>query len=257
MKKLFIVISCICVLIGSTVGLVFFMTSEMTKTADTFLSDIQLKNFSNAYSHLSNDFQNTISEPEFTSFLTTSSLASTQKFSWNSRSISGSIGELQGSITTSTGNTINLQSVLIKEDGTWKIFSLFIPQAGIVTHPSGKLPDNTKLVALIDTSLLKFAESVNAKDFSAFHSHIAYIWQKQTSIEQFKQIFQPFVDKEINMLPAINSYTPIFEPLPIINEEDILVVQGHYPTQPQLQFKLKYIYEGIKWKLMGINVDIK
>ncbi len=43
-----------------------------------------------------------------------------------------------------------------------------------------------------------------------------------------------------------------------LDENEWLVFQGHYPTEPSaVYFELKYADEGGVWKLVGINVNIE
>ena len=66
------------------------------------------------------------------------------------------------------------------------------------------------------------------------------------------------MDANINLVPALKNHSPKFDVEPTVNEDGILVLEGHYPTKPsRLMFKLSYIYEGVDWKLVGTNVNIK
>lgn len=113
-------------------------------------------------------------------------------------------------------------------------------------------------MALTDNTMLKFAESVNAKDFSAFHEFISQLWQKEYSVEQLNEAFKVFIELEINLVPALNSYDPIFDADPYINQDGVLILEGHYPTKPsKIMFKNKYIKENGVWKLSGVSINIK
>ncbi len=40
-------------------------------------------------------------------------------------------------------------------------------------------------------------------------------------------------------------------------EGAVLIIRGRYPTRPsEIRFQLKYIQEGISWRLIGTKVDI-
>ena len=120
---------------------------------------------------------------------------------------------------------------------------MFKPVAGLVQNdPSGKLPPIDELMKLTDESLMKFANSVNAKDFKEFYSYVARLWQKQTTVEKFTEIFDPFVNAGINIMPVLKNTNPIFDVEPSINGDGVLILEGHYTSQPsKLMFKLKYI----------------
>ena len=41
------------------------------------------------------------------------------------------------------------------------------------------------------------------------------------------------------------------------DDDGALVIKGSYPTTPNVfKFRHRYIYEGIGWKLVGLNVSI-
>ena len=121
----------------------------------------------------------------------------------------------------------------------------------LARYPAAEL----KTLAL--DSLLLFNTAIQTKSFESFYGKIAKLWQKEATPEQLLEIFQSFIDKEINIAP-IAKLEPTFEGTPAINEDGFLVIKGSYPTQPsKVSFQLKYVYEDESWKLVGINVQVK
>ncbi|MFV2005241.1 MAG: hypothetical protein ACC650_08530 [Gammaproteobacteria bacterium] len=258
MKKVAIILAGIAVFIGISIGAVFMMTSGMTDTATAFFTDIRAKDYPKAYSYFSEDFKSNTSQKEFVKFLEKSSLLNFKDSSWGSRSISGGKGSLVGSVTTESGGVVPITLGFIKENETWKIYSIYKPRSGISQDDEvGKIPSSEELVELTNESMLKFAESVNASDFKIFHSYISNLWRKQFTVEKFNTTFKSFIDAKINLVPALNTTSPVFDSKPSLNTDGVLTLEGHYPTTPsQLKFKLKYIFEGISWKLIGTSVYI-
>ena len=86
------------------------------------------------------------------------------------------------------------------------------------------------------------------------------IWQKQISAERFKQEFQAFIDKRVD-ISAISSEEASFSPAPSIDKVGnmkMLVMKGSYDISPSpTTFELKYIPDGKEWKLFGIDVRTK
>lgn len=259
MKKTAIIILSIVAFIAVLVGVVFMMTSGITDTAEDFFTEIKAENYTKAYTYLSEDFKANTSEDDFIKFLGNSALLNFKETSWSSRSMSGGKGELDGSVITETGGVIPIKVGFIKENDDWKIYSLYKPEAGLVqNNSSGKLPETDELMKITDESLLKFAHSVNSKDFSEFHSYISNLWRKQITVDELNEIFKPFTDAEINLVTALNTYNPQFDVNPAINEDGVMILEGHYPTQPSvIIFKLSYIYEGIGWKLIGTDINVQ
>ena len=114
-----------------------------------------------------------------------------------------------------------------------------------------------ELKTLALDSLLLFNAAIQTKSFENFYVKIAKLWQKEATPEQLLEIFQSFIDKEIN-IASIAKLAPTFEGTPTVNEDGLLVIKGSYPTQPsKVVFQLKYVYEDENWKLVGINVQVK
>ena len=259
MKKFLKILTGILVFIAVVIGIVFFLTSGMTDNATAFFNEVKAKNYDAAYDYLSEDFKASTPKEDFVSFLDRSALINFKETSWGERSFSGNQGELDGSVITDNGGVIPIKIGFIKENDEWKIYSIFKPKAGLTEdNAAGKIPPADALMKLTDESLMAFASAVNAKDFTEFHSDISNLWQKQITAHELGEIFKAFTDGNINMVPALKTHNPVFDAEPLINSDGVMVLEGHYPTQPsKLLFTLKYIYEGVGWKLIGISVNIK
>lgn len=259
MKIFLAIVAGVVMFIAIAVGAVFYMTSGMTGTATAFFNDIKAQKYSAAYNYLSEDFRANTSQSQLKNFLDKNDLLHFKDTSWGEREISGGRGHLTGTVTTDTGGSIPIKLGFVKEKGVWKIFSIRKPQPGVATSDQGaKLPSNEELVKLTDESMRQFAEAVNAKNFAKFRAYVSHLWQRQYSVKKFNTIFKPFIDANINILPALRASAPQFDTKPSINENGLLEIDGHYPTSPsRIYFKLKYIYEGLDWKLAGIYVNIK
>ena len=148
----------------------------------------------------------------------------------------------------------------IKEDGVWRIFSLNTERGGLNKQQANQLvsmPENSELVKLVNETMLAFAKSVNAANMQQFYDHTAVALQNQTSPDQLKTIFKAFIDQQINML-GLQQLSPEFVNGPVINDENVLQINGHYPSKPlRVTFEHKYVKEGTAWKLVAINVDAK
>lgn len=128
----------------------------------------------------------------------------------------------------------------------------------VVAHAqSPKVPPQRELKALTRESMLAFDRAIQAKDFTSFHKHISQLWREQITPAKLKSIFETFIEQEID-LAAIAPVEPVFDEAPAIDDDGVLVLQGHYPTAPSVvQFRLKYVNEKSAWKLVGIKVDVK
>ena len=119
------------------------------------------------------------------------------------------------------------------------------------------VPSEKELKTLTHDSLLAFNKAVQAKDFTAFHKQISALWREQITPAKLKSIFQTFIDQEIDLDPII-PLEPVFDEPAKIDDDEVLVLNGHYETRPSVvQFRLKYLNEESQWKLVGIKVDVK
>lgn len=255
MKRTIKILAGIAAVIAIGLGVVFWMTSGMTDSANALFASIKAKEFEKAHQYLAQEFRAATSREEFEQFLSRSTLDTVKQTSWSGRSISGDRGELDGSVETATGATIPLKLKFVRENDQWKVFSIHKPRAGIAEYDEN-LPAESELVALTNESMLKFAQAVQAGDFSAFHAYVSRLWQREYTVQKFEEVFKVFLDAGVNMVPAVRKNAPAFDQVPEI-KDNILIMKGHYPTRPsRIQFQLKYIYEGLGWKLVGTQVNI-
>jgi hypothetical protein len=118
-----------------------------------------------------------------------------------------------------------------------------------------KVPSETELKSMTLDTLLTFNKGVQAKDFTGFYKEIAKLWQEQTSPEKLQGLFQDFIDKKLDISP-IKKLEPVFNKPAEINSDDVLVINGYYPTTPKrVVFRLQYLQEEGDWKLVGIKLD--
>lgn len=82
------------------------------------------------------------------------------------------------------------------------------------------------------------------------------MWKREVDAEKLKEAFRPFWENDID-LSVLENFSPVFDGAPSLDENGVLAIKGHYPTQPsQVLFELKYILEGVNWKLVGTNINV-
>lgn len=150
-------------------------------------------------------------------------------------------------------NKITFKLQYFSEKGAWKIVGINVQMFPVIEN-TGKAPSEKEAKALALESLLAFNQSLQEKNFDSFYEQIGTIWRKEITSQKLKEIFQPFIDKDVD-ISSIKKVQPKFETKPAISEDGVLVLKGEYPTQPsKVVFTLKYMYELESWKLVGINV---
>lgn len=237
----------------------FGLTQGAVKSADNFLGLIGAGKIAEAYESASATLKSQQTLDAFTKSVTTLGLTDFSSVSWSNRKTENDRAYLEGSAKTRAGGTIPLNAELVKESGNWKVISLTAPQSGVSSTQSGgrqQVPSDDKSKALILASLLDFNKAIRDKSFEHFHASISRAWQEQITPDKLKEVFQQFIDKQLDLSP-ITKVDPVLTDAPQLNSDGLLVLEGYYPTQPlKVNFKLKYIYEHPAWKLFGINVNV-
>ncbi|HEV2842943.1 MAG TPA: TIR domain-containing protein [Chthoniobacterales bacterium] len=110
--------------------------------------------------------------------------------------------------------------------------------------------------ALARDTLLAFNNAVQEKSFAGFYrEQTSPTFRKQFSLEKFSAAFQVFIEKGYD-ISNIAKAEPVFDPAPAVDSDGVLVLKGHYATRPnKVTFLLRYLREGSRWKVLGINVQ--
>ena len=258
MKKFLKILLILFLIIILGVAAAFYFTAGLPKAADQFFSAVKDKQMDQAYSLVSEDFKSGTSKEQLQQFLQASSLNNYASASWDSRSINGGRGTLKGIVTSVEGFKVPLEMSFVKTDSGWKIHSIRKPTSGVSeTTQTLKVPDEAELVALVNDSMGAFGGAVKARSMVTLHDQISSVWQKQVTVEQLDQAFGTFYGNPFDF-SSLEGLKPAFTGEPMINGDGVLNVSGFYPTaQYRLVFELKYFKEGLSWKLLGINVQVK
>ncbi len=107
-------------------------------------------------------------------------------------------------VKTENGGTVPLTLKFLKEDEQWKIFAINKPRVGLLDQYS-TIPNESELIDLTNESMLKFAQAVKAKNFTDFHVYVSTLWQMQFTAQKFEEIFKVFLDKNIDMVAAVQN----------------------------------------------------
>lgn len=264
-KKIFLGIGIVAALVAVILGVVFYATSDFPKTANSFLSLVAQGNTAEAYRSTAREFQAGTSKQEFDQFLRATSLTEYETASWSSRSIENDRGTLEGTVTTKSGGKIPMRIEFIKEDGGWKIYSLYKPKGGLtgesgVTEVKPTLPADDEAKRLAHESLVSFHQALKEKNFTAFYQSVSPIWKKQTDAVELQKNFQSFIDGQLDLSGVVAAPIQFVEP-PSMDENNVLILRGQVPEIPDqsstLTFELNYHPDEGAWKLVGISVKVR
>lgn len=123
-----------------------------------------------------------------------------------------------------------------------------------------EIPTEDEMQDIVRATLLDFNDAIKRADFTDFHKTIAKKWQEQITPEKFKQSFNTFVEKKLD-ISNVKTEKASFTSGPKIDKSrrmTELIVEGRYNITPiPFKFKLNYIPEGKDWKLYGIELDTR
>jgi hypothetical protein len=134
------------------------------------------------------------------------------------------------------------------------LLSLLLVPLGLFAQT---LPSEREQKALVLKTLLAFNQAVQEKSFADFRrEQLSPRFREQFSLEKFTAVFQAFIDGEYD-ISGIAQAEAIFDVTPEIDDDGVLLLEGHYPTRPsKVLFRLKYVHGASGWKLLGINVRV-
>lgn len=256
---------------AAIVAVVFWATAGLPEAADGFFKKLAAKDYPGALALTTADFKASTSADALAEFARSNGLDGYASASWSSRSIDGSTGKLEGSLTVTDGGVVPVSVTLVKSDGQWLIQNVEKSAAGLSTSstdtspeaapkadvpPTPALPSEDEQRALVKETLSAFAQSINADDFSILHATLATPFQEQISVEQLRESFAEFVDEEID-LSVLDSLTPELDAQSGFDVDGALLLVGSFPTEPsKVGFTLRYVSEADQWRLLKINVKV-
>ena len=117
-----------------------------------------------------------------------------------------------------------------------------------------KVPGERALEALVKATLLTWNDANVTGNYTVFHAKLSKPFRDQFPPDRLKQIFRKFADKDID-IDVVAALKPVYQPVPAIDGDGKLVVNGYFPTEPmRVIFALEFIPSDGEWKLIGINV---
>ena len=238
-----------------------------------FFLEIGESHFQKAYDNTAFAFQARTSFKNFEATTRAMGLtAGTVSCDWTQEVPADREVKLVGEVTAANGATVPVILTVLRERGSWRVFSLHTPgeagareadpfsllgKGGSLTQLANReIPSEKTLHKLVLDNLLLFNHGVQKRSFAEFYSKVSLAWRAQLTETQLKEAFKPFIEAKVD-ISAIRNLTPIFDVPPEINVDGLLLLRGHYDTMPQRTFfSLRFSYEFPFWKLYGVEVQI-
>jgi len=234
-------------------------TAGLVETADHFFATAKTGNVPGVRTFLSAAFNRNNTDAGLRAILDHSGIARVQDVSWQSRSVENGHGRLQGELRTTDGDRFPLELLLVKEGEAWRIDTIHKTLVGDDDPPAstsgGTLPTNAQQVAMVRAAMHDFAVSVHDKSMAHFRDTVSNLWQSQVDVATLDNAFRNVLESGADF-SIVDRMSPEFDAQPALDDNGMLVIQGHYATRPmELTFVQKYVREGVEWKLFGLHVD--
>lgn len=256
-KILLMVIGGIVLVIVGFIAVVFFLTDEAADGANELLAQLAAGDVRGAYDAAAPQLRERQSFEAFADATASLGLERFADASWTSREITSDRATVEGTVTLTDGNEVDMRVELVETDDVWQV-ATFTTTAANGAINGGGLPDLPSLDqtrALVQTTLGAFSDALVGADFTDFHAGISALWRSQITAEGLQAAFQGYIDGGVT-LTGIAQMQPEFSMPPARDSDGALLLLGYMPTNPNtLYFRLRYIYEHPEWRLIGINFD--
>lgn len=255
------------------VGLMFWLTGDITRAGNDFFAAVQKKDIDSAYALLSEDFQADVTKEELRSYLDANALNNIIETSWSSRSVTGNKGELEGTVTTAQGSMIPLKLRLIKSKTGWLINAIEKENSGFTDHSNSSkegslsrtepnqiipsLPPVEDQIRLVKDTTNTFVKALTEKDMQLLHDQGSKKFRNVNSAESLMSTFADFKMHQQEMM-LLEETTPGLRNPVRQDRFGRMIVEGYHEMKSKvLIFDYFYELEDSKWKIDEIGIGVE
>lgn len=117
------------------------------------------------------------------------------------------------------------------------------------------LPSQAELVGMVGQSILSFNEALRTKDFEPFYRIISHRWQTETTPAMLANDYAAMAERKLDFSPVASS-VPKLHPEPFVSGTGMLIVEGSYPVEPRIVFRISYVTDNSTWKLATLWANV-
>lgn len=121
-----------------------------------------------------------------------------------------------------------------------------------ITNENDRIFVNT----LIKSSLISLNQANQTNNYSVVRALGSPGFQSNNSEEDLEAIFTDIREAGLDF-SAISEYEPIFTSDPVLDESNNLLVQGRFPTNPNIEFNLLYQLVNGQFRIDTLTVGIQ
>ncbi len=166
---------------------------------------------------------------------------------------------LAGTLTFA-GAALPSSFMLVSQSGSWRVAKALVNVApkpvGNVLRPA--LPEEKAILSLVRGTMATFGRALSSGNYAELHTSFAEGWKDQISEDELADAFSSLAGQGGLDLAALATATPSFTPTPVIDDQNLLVVQGSYGKVSPLRFDIRYAYQEKRdqWKLAGLYMRL-
>ena len=150
---------------------------------------------------------------------------------------------------------VNFQFAFARIEEEWKPVRVNLEVPASENKSKFQLPDLSEIEQAVITATRDFGQSVADKDFAAFHGKTYSKFQEKFSVEKFTEYFKSFFKADAD-LSWLKDTKPVFDVSPAINFSGFVTVEGHFPSEPRVNFRYIFVLEDEVWKVSTVNLSI-
>ncbi len=240
---------------------------------NNFFDEMSHQHYRQAYESASELMKVKFSETAFEALARDFGMGNFISCTWTAESVTKKEATLKGQFLARNNENTIFIATMLKESDRWKVFSIQVvsPQDPAKTFDifsrftqsmtfndafTRPVPADEEVRKLVDETMNKFNECLHERDFKPFYDYSSAAWQAKTTEEQVYRAFKPYLDNNAT-LDAIKNVKMIFDEPPRLNSDGYLTVNGYYPTEHRVVFRLQYTFELPKWKIVGVTISIQ
>jgi hypothetical protein len=254
-KTIFWILGGAVVVIAAIIGVVFYATSGVTRTADDFFAKARGGDMAAVYAMTSAELRNTADPAKLASFIKANRFDKVAKTSWSSRSIENNIGTLDGSVTLDDGGVIPLHMQLVSEGGAWKVSLIKLAEAGVSGGADGErgtMPADSEIANLVRSHTGVFLDGVRQNDISYFKQY----WVDDVSEAELKNLIA-IMRQAPDAADALRDARPVVEQAQPL-ENGGFQAAGYLETAPyRYDYTYQFVREGKDWKLLSFDYKLR
>jgi hypothetical protein len=240
------------VAIAAIVGIAFYATSGVTRTADDFFARAHDGDMAAAYAMTSAELHDTADAAKLASFIKANRFDQVARTSWSNRSVENSVGTLDGSVTLDDGGVIPLHLQLVSEGGEWKISLIKLAEAGVSGGDGATVPTASEIANLVTFHTGVFLDGVRQNDISYFKQ----FWAGDVSEAELKNLVA-IMRKAPDAAAALRDARPVVEQTQPLENGGFQAV-GYLETAPyRYDYTYQFVRDGKDWKLLSFDYTLR